>query len=160
MERALAKLLSRRRSEDGVNRHPKLSKNSRSRSMTGPVAAEQPEAFTLHYLGYSYIDDPRSTKDVHESITAVRESSATEKVVQLSFHKDSLVVLEGAEKLLMSPFHFIYHCAQDIKGSSCFGVAFGSGHYMKQCHVFQAKSDREVSCWGGGGGGGEGGVAY
>ena len=54
-------------------------------------------------------------------------------------------MLEGVEKLLLSPFHFVYHCAQDIKGSSCFGVAFGSGHYMKQCHVFQAKSEREVS---------------
>ena len=148
VERALAKLLSlNRRSDYGSdsfsNSYPKLSTSSRSRSMTGPVA-EQAEAFILRYLGYSCIDDPRSTRDVQESITAVRESNAADKVVQLSFHKDSLVVLEGTEKLLHSPLHSVYHCAQDTKGSSCFGVTFGSGHYMKQCHVFQAKSDREV----------------
>ena len=71
-------------------------------------------------------------------------------------------MFEESEKLLHSPLHLVYHCAQDTKGSSCFGVAVGSGHYMKQCHVhvFQAKSDREVRrrdlcvMRGGGGGGG------
>lgn len=28
--------------------------------------------------------------------------------------------------------------------SDCLAVALGTGHYAKQCHAFQAKSNREV----------------
>ena len=98
----------------------------------------------VHYLGYIYIDDPKSAKEVNGAIKAVRLSTVTPYLVKIAERDGSFSVTNAdGEKLLISPMHCIYDAN---KGKSeCFAVAFISGRYAKQCHVFQARSSREVS---------------
>lgn len=118
---------------------------SRSRSQTNlsedHQSSRSQEECVIYYMGYSY------AKDAQAVIKMVRLSAATHKRVKLSYRdlqNHSLSVYdEDGERVLSSALR----CIQDInRGSSdCFAVTFAAGPLAKQCHVFQAKSNREVS---------------
>ena len=102
---------------------------------------------TVFYMGYAHIDEPKSGKEIQATIRNVRQSMNIHKAVLFQHRNGTLNVSESSgEKLLVFPLHCIAHCTHDMnRGSSdCLAVTFSSGHYAKQCHVFQAMSSREV----------------
>ena len=94
------------------------------------------------------MDDPKSIRELQAVIKTIRHTAATHKQVKLSYRdlkSHSLSVTDGdGEKLLISALH----CIQDINRGSgdCVAVTFAAGPLAKQCHVFQARSSREVIC--------------
>ena len=99
---------------------------------------------TVCYMGFAQIEDPKSVKEIQGVIKTVRETTVAQKPVKFIYKDGLLTVLEmGSERLLVCPLSHIAQCAHGF--SDCFAIAFSGGHYGKQCHVFQAKSSREVS---------------
>lgn len=102
----------------------------------------------VFYLGFSHIDDPKSSKDIQAVVRTVRHTMTAHKAVSIQFEEGMLTIYEqSGEKLLVTPLRSVAHSAHDIlKGSTdCLAVTFRSGRYAKQCHVFQANTSREVS---------------
>ncbi len=102
----------------------------------------------VYYLGYSYIEEPKSSKEIQAVAKTVRHTMTAHKAVRMQFEDGMLTIHEhNGEKFLVSPLRSIAHSTHDImKGSNdCIAVTFRSGRYAKQCHVFQAHSSREVS---------------
>ena len=99
---------------------------------------------TVCYMGFAQIDDPKNAKEIQGIIKTVKETTMAQKPVKFTYKDGLLSVLEmSSERLLVCQ---LFHIAQCVHGfSDCFAVAFSGGHYGKQCHVFQAKSSREVS---------------
>ena len=98
------------------------------------------------YLGYSHIEEPKSGKEIHAIVRTVCDTMTVHKAVRLHLEEGMLTVYEqDGEKLLVSPLRSVAHCDVSKGSSECFVVTFKSGHYAKQCHVFQAKANKEVS---------------
>ncbi len=103
--------------------------------------------YMLQYLGYAWVAEPRSTKELQVGIRNVQASSLTQRTVSVTHNNGNLTVREiSGDKLLESPLQYVAQVApDDIKGSGrCLAISFHSGHNNNQCNVFQAKTNREV----------------
>ena len=110
------------------------------------------EGFTLLYLGHAVLSDARASSEVTLAIMAVKQSPTDQKRVQIYCQGPQLYVKErmgeeGEQELLTSPLTNISQCLQHTAQgfNDCFGLVFSSGPWIKQCHIFQAKSNKEVS---------------
>ena len=106
------------------------------------------DGYTLLYLGSNSIVDLRSQRDALASIHIVKQTSHTQRPVPLLCKGVELRVMgqEEEELLTCGLVHMvqcIHHTAQGF--SDCLGLVFSSGPWALQCHVFQAKTPREVS---------------
>ena len=104
--------------------------------------------YLLLYLGYALVGEPRSTKELQAVVRNVQASSLTQRTVSVTHSNGDLIVREiSGDKLLESPLQYVAQVApDDIKGSGhCLAISFHSGHNDNQCHVFQTKTNREVS---------------
>ncbi len=104
--------------------------------------------YLLLYLGYAWVTEPRSTKELQAGIRNVQASSLAQRTVSVTHNNGNLTVREvSGDKLLESPLQYVAQVApDDIKGSGrCLAVSFHSGHNNNQCNVFQAKTNREVN---------------
>lgn len=106
------------------------------------------DGYTLLYLGSNSIVELRSQRDALASIHIVKQTSHTQRPVQLLCKGVDLRVMgqEDEELLTCSLINLVqcvHHSAQGF--SDCVGLVFSSGPWALQCHVFQAKSPREVS---------------
>lgn len=105
------------------------------------------DGFTLLYLGHSVLTDAKASDEVPVAIRTVKQSPTDQKIVQIVSQGIQLYVKEKEQELLTSPLTNISQCIQHTEEgfSDCFGLVFNSGPWIKQCHIFQAKSDKEVS---------------
>ena len=131
---------------------PNVRKDSRDRSASELVSpselAGHPRT-NLEYLGYTYVKDPHSIREIHTAIRTVRQTSLSRNHwVNLSVKSGMLTVYETTgETLIMSSVACIAQCVCELSRalSECLAITFSAGHNSKQCHVFQARSSREVS---------------
>ena len=103
--------------------------------------------YTLLYLGANPMVELRSPRESLASVHIVKQTSRTQRPVQLLCKGAELRVLshEEEELLTCALFHLVQcvqHTAQGF--SDCLGLVFSSGPWALQCHVFQAKTPREV----------------
>ena len=103
----------------------------------------------LEYLGYTYVKDPNSIREIHTAIRTVKQTSLSRNHwVNLAVKSGMLTVYETTgETLIMSSVGCIAQCVCELSRAlnECVAITFSSGHNSKQCHVFQARSSREVS---------------
>ena len=103
----------------------------------------------LEYLGYTYVKDPHSVREINTAIRTVKQTSLSRNHwVNLSVKSGMLTVYETTgETLIMSSVACIAQCVCELSRAlnECLAITFSSGHNSKQCHVFQARSSREVS---------------
>ena len=129
---------------------PHSSQGERARSISEILDSSKLPHIREHllcYLGYAWVDEPRSTKELQAGIRFVHASNLVQKSVSVTHYDGNLTVREiSGDKLLESPLHFVAQVApDDIKGSGqCLAISFLSGHNNNQCHVFRAKTNREV----------------
>lgn len=125
----------------------KIRPNSRSsfRAKKGEKILKK-EGFTLLYLGHEMIPDVRAADKVLAAIMAVKQSPTDQSVVQIFCQGTQLYVKEGNKEILTSPLTNISQCSHHSEQgfNDCFGLVFSSGPWFKQCHIFQAKSSKEV----------------
>lgn len=127
-------------------------KSSRDRSVSELVESTESVRSVSHsdleYLGYTYVKDPRSLREIQTAIRTVKQTSLNRNHwVQLVVKSGMLSVHEtNGEALIMSSVACIAHCACELNRvlNDCLAITFASGHNAKQCHVFQARSAREV----------------
>lgn len=102
----------------------------------------------LEYLGYTYVKDPRSLREIQTAIRTVKQTSLNRNHwVVLTVKSGILTVFEtSGEPLITSSVACIAHCVCELNRvlNDCLAITFSSGHNAKQCHVFQAHSAREV----------------
>ena len=130
----------------------KHSKGGRERSISelyeAPQVSRGPRA-NLEYLGYTYIDDPKSVREIQSAIRTVKQTSLTHNHwVSLSLKSGTIKVVETTgETLITSSVTCIAQCVCELNRGfgDCLAITFTAGHNAKQCHVFQAKSTKEVS---------------
>lgn len=136
-------------SESSRSRSGSVSERTRSISeIVDNSKAPRVHEYLLTYLGYSWVTEPRSTKELHSGIRNVQANRLVQRSVSVTHSNHLLTVREiSGDKLLESLLQNVAQVApDDIKGSGqCLAVSFHSGHYNNQCHVFQAKTNREVS---------------
>lgn len=137
-------------SENRERERPHSSQGERTRSISEILDSSRAPHVHEHllcYLGYAWVDEPRSTKELQAGIRFVHASNLVQKSVSVTHFGGNLIVREiSGDKLLESPLHFVAQVApDDIKGSGqCLAISFLSGHNNNQCHVFRAKTNREV----------------
>ena len=129
-------------------------KDNRERSVSELVESNEslkisPDS-TLEYLGYTYVKDARSLREIQTAIRTVKQTSLNrDHWVGCAVKTGMLLVqdMSSGEMLLMSSVACIAQCVCELNRAlnDCLAVTFSSGHNAKQCHVFQAKSPREVS---------------
>ena len=143
----------RRFSSASLDMVPQGKKDSRDRSVSELVESSESVKISpdsnLEYLGYTYVKDARSLREIQTAIRTVKQTSLNRD------HWVGLVVKAGmllvqdmtGEMLIMSSVACIAQCVCELNRAlnDCLAVTFSSGHNAKQCHVFQAKSAREVS---------------
>lgn len=137
------------RSPKSNRERPHSSQGERVRSLSeilAPSKAPRISEHLLHYLGYAWVDEPRSTKELQSGIRFVHASNLVQKSVSVTYVNGNLNVSEvSGDRVLVSPLHFIAQVLpDDMKGSSCLAISFMAGPNNNQCHVFQAKTNREV----------------
>lgn len=97
---------------------------------------------SLYYMGYVHIDDLRSAREIQSAIRTVRYSTTARKMVKVTQQNGFLSVSDSNGDKLLEP---ALHCIHDLHQLlDCLAVTFASGSFAKQCHVFQASSNREV----------------
>lgn len=143
----------RRFSSASLDLAPHGKKENRERSSSELVespdgAAKINPRTSVEYLGYTYVKDPRSTREIHTAIRTVKQTSLNrDHWVYVIVNGGMLTVYDAlGETLIMSSVACIAQCVCELNRqfSDCLAITFSSGHYAKQCHVFQAKSSREV----------------
>ena len=104
---------------------------------------------SLEYLGYTYVKDARSLREIQTAISTVKQTSLNRDLwVSFTVKAGMLSVYETTgETLITSSVACIAQCVCELNRSrnDCLAISFSSGHNSKQCHVFQAKSARQVS---------------
>lgn len=103
----------------------------------------------LEYLGYTYVKDTRSLKEIQTAIRTVKQTSLNRNLwVNLTIKSGMISVHDttSGETIVMSSIACIAQCVCELNRAwnDCLAITFNSGHNAKQCHVFQAKSAREV----------------
>ena len=108
---------------------------------------QKKNGFTLLYLGHAVLTDAKASEEVPVAIRTIKQTSTDPKIVQIINQGLQLYVREKEQELLTSPLTNISQCVQHTQEgfSDCFGLVFNSGPWFKQCHIFQAKSNKEVS---------------
>ena len=144
----------RRFSSASLDLPPSGKKDSRERSASELVESSDsakisPET-NLEYLGYTYVKDVRSLREIQTAIRTVKQTSLNrDHWVCLEVKSGVLVVCDQrGETLIMSSIGCIAQCVCELNRAlnDCLAITFSSGHNAKQCHVFQAKCAREVNC--------------
>ena len=133
---------------DSASRRLSFKERSKSEILDSPKAAPHINEYLLVYLGYAWVEESRSAKELQVGIKNVLANRLTQRSVSVTHQDGYLTVREiSGDKLLDSPLHFIAQVTpDDIKGVGQFlAIGFLGGHYNNQCHVFKAKSNREVS---------------
>lgn len=125
-----------------------------NRERTSSELVDSSESVKLHprtnmeYLGYTYVKDPRSAREIHTAIRTVKQTSLNRNHwIYIVINSGMLSVYEtNGDSLIMSSVACIAQCVCELHRqlSDCLAITFSSGHNAKQCHVFQAKSTREV----------------
>ena len=143
----------RRFSSASLDLAPTGKKESRDRSASELVESTEsakisPDS-TLEYLGYTYVKDARSVREIQTAIRTVKQTSLNrDHWVGMAIRAGVLVVQDTTgEMLIMSSVACIAQCVCELNRAinDTLAITFSSGHNSKQCHVFQAKSAREVS---------------
>ena len=158
MSRAIGKFV-RRLSNTSLEAAPgsisgsgRKRKSRHKRSFSDLAQGDDPCACPTHegslhvvqYLGFAHVEDPKSMREAQAVIKSVRTSSSAHQQVRLLCQDYSLVVLEtDGDQLLVSPLFCVQEVVRSLGDSVA--VTFASGRYATQCHVFQARSSREVS---------------
>ena len=143
----------RRFSSASLDMAPAGKKDNRERSVSELVESTESIRISpdsgLEYLGYTYVKDARSVREIQMAIRTVKQTSLNrDHWVGLAVRAGMLVVQDtSGEMLIMSSVACIAQCACELNRvlNDCLAITFGSGHNAKQCHVFQARSPREVS---------------
>ena len=81
------------------------------------------------------------------ALQTVKQTSREQQVVQVKCRGTELSVVDAKdEQLLACSLLSVAQCVQETTHgfSDCIAVVFSSGAWAGQCHVFQAKSPREV----------------
>ena len=123
------------------------SKDSDVRSSFRHKKVFKKDGFTLLYLGHAVLNDSRASEELAVAVMQVKQTSNAQKVVQILCQANQLYVKEGDKEIISSPFTNISQCVQHTEQgfNDCLGLVFNSGPWFKQCHVFQAKTSKEVS---------------
>ena len=143
----------RRFSSASLDMAPQGKKDGRERSVSELVESSESVKISpdsnLEYLGYTYVKDARSLREIQTAIRTVKQTSLNrDHWVGLVVKAGMLLVQDTTgEMLIMSSVACIAQCVCELNRAlnDCLAVTFSSGHNAKQCHVFQAKSAREVS---------------
>lgn len=126
------------------------SLESPSRSLRSKLKGERwtrEEGFPLLHLGHSTMTDLKSQKEALSTVQFVKQTSREQRPVQIRCRGTEVTVTDSREEqLLACSLLSVAQCVQEtVHGfSDCIAVAFSSGAWAGQCHVFQAKSPREV----------------
>lgn len=126
------------------------SLESPSRSLRSKLKGEKwtkEEGFPLLYHGYSTMTELRSQPEAMAALKTVKQTSCEQQVVQIKCRGTELSVVDAKdEQLLSCSLLSVAQCVQETTHgfSDCIAVVFSSGAWAGQCHVFQAKSPREV----------------
>ena len=142
----------RRFSSVSLDLPPPVKKDGRERSVSEVVesteSAKSSTRTNLEYLGYTYVKDARSLREIQTAIRTVKQTSLKKSHwVNFTVKAGMLSVYETTgETLIMSSVACIAQCACELNRAlnDCLAVTFSSGHNAKQCHVFHARSAREV----------------
>ena len=92
-------------------------------------------------------------KDISATVRNVMATALNHKNVTITFDQGVLTVAEETgDRLILCPFQHVAIVTQDTSRNSytessgcCLVMGFHSGRYANQSHVFQAKTNREVS---------------
>ena len=109
--------------------------------------------FQLCYLGYVTVEEPRNPRDISAAVRNVMATTMTHKNVTISYRDGVLSVSdEDDDRFILAPSQHVAIVTQDSSRNSytdnsncCIVIGFNNGRYKNQSHVFQAKSNREVS---------------
>lgn len=140
------------RSSDGESRERSISELYTSDlgvpPLTGSGGKSGPRA-NVEYLGYTYVNDPKSAGEIQTAIRTVKQTSCTrDHWVHLSVKSGAITVHESTgELVLMSSVGCVSQVSCELSRgpNDCLAVTFSSGHNSKQCHVFRTRAAREVS---------------
>ena len=105
------------------------------------------DGFSLLHLGQSSMSDLKSPREALAIVQQVKQTSREQKPVQLTCAGSEISVVERRKDTILScSLLCVAQCVQETTQgfSDCIAVSFTSGAWMGECHVFQAKSSREV----------------
>ena len=132
----------------------KLLKTPRGRDRSTSELYEPPKDLksspypSLEYLGYTYVEDPRSPREIQSAIKTVKQTSVTHNHwVSVSLSSVAITITEATGALLITcPLGCVSQCVSELNRgfSDCIAMSFSGGHHSKQCHVFQAHTSKEV----------------
>lgn len=133
-------------------RHRSISATVSSSAIPLVQDCDHTHQIQLCYLGFVTVDEPRSTKDISAAVRNVMATALNQKNVTITFDQGVLTVAEeSGDQLILCSFQHVAIVTQDSSRNSymensscCLVMGFHSGRYAKQCHVFQAKTNREV----------------
>ena len=102
------------------------------------------EGYTLLYLGYDMVTG--GLDHINMVVADVKKNPDIQRPMQLICPGMDFRILDEGEEYLTCPLVQVLSCVQHSSQgfNDCFGVLFGTGSFAQQCHVFQAKSSREV----------------
>ena len=107
-----------------------------------------PPQLSLEYLGYTYVEDPRSPREIQSAIKTVKQTSVTHNHwVSVALSSVAITITEATGALLITcPLGCVSQCVSELNRgfSDCIAMSFSGGHHSKQCHVFQARTSKEV----------------
>ena len=143
-----------RSDKPNTKRHRSISATVSTSAL--PVSHDQgghTHQFHLCYLGYVTVDEPRNPRDISAAVRNVMATTITQKNVTISYGDGILSVCEeNGDRLILCPFQHVAIVTQDTSRNSytdnsncCIVVGFQNGRYKNQSHVFQTKTNREVS---------------
>ena len=147
-----------RKEKSSSKRHRSISATVSTSALPSVTMSHDPRGPTHHqfqlcYLGYVMVDEPRNPRDISAAVRNVMATTSTHKNVTISYRDGVLSVSdENDDRLILAPSQHVAIVTQDSSRNSytdnsscCIVVGFNNGRYKNQSHVFQAKSNREVS---------------
>ena len=105
------------------------------------------DGYTLLYLGHTQVHNPKSLEEILSVVIRIKQHPTSQIPVQLTCRGQELQVMEGDRSVLHSFLLDIGQCVQSTSKdgfSDCLAISVLSGPLALQCHVFQAKSTKEV----------------
>ena len=128
------------------------SMESPSRSLRSKLKGERwmrEETYQLLYHGCAVMTDLRSPTEAVQLLQLVKQTSSQQRLVLVSCRGTELSVVDAKDEqdqLLSCSLLSVAQCIQESSHgfNDCIAVSYTSGAWAGQCHVFQAKTPREV----------------
>ena len=108
------------------------------------------DGFTLVHLGHANVSNPQSLVQILSTVITVKKNPTSHIPINLMCRGTELLALDKENSILQTSLVDVGQCLQNTSKegfSDCIAVSIAAGPFSHQCHIFQAKDMKEVSCY-------------